>query len=72
MPYRLTIPQAAAWHSDDAEEREAVRAEVRRAARRQLQGSIQAVTILGPRDKAIEVLGRDAGKPGNGGGPTRS
>ncbi|MBX7192621.1 MAG: hypothetical protein K1X94_11215 [Sandaracinaceae bacterium] len=56
MPYKLTLPQAAAWHSDDADEREAVRAEVRRAARRQLRGSIEVVTILGPDDKVIEVV----------------
>ncbi|MFN9809921.1 MAG: hypothetical protein ACK6CU_09860 [Deltaproteobacteria bacterium] len=51
---------ATAWHSDDADEREAVRAEVRRAARRQLRGSIVAVTILGPDNTVLEVVGRPA------------
>lgn len=56
MTYRLTPAQSLAWHSDDAKERDLVRAEIRRAALAQLGLHSDAARIADYGGRRLETL----------------
>lgn len=64
MIYRLTPSQSLAWHSDDAEERETVRAEIRRAALARLGPHSEAARIVDAGGELLEELATSSPVPG--------
>jgi len=56
VTYRLTPAQSLAWHSADPEERETVRAEIRRAALAQLGPHSDAARIVDVEGQALELV----------------